>query len=424
MNDHLEEYRRATERLRKKAPEMAAAFPTPETVMTEVPAPAEPKQDKRSYGNPKGKMRPVLRGDGRIYKRGSRFWVEYWVRGKQYRESAGATEEAALRKLASRLAEAKTARFIGPSAETITVKQLLDAYQADLEKRKAKSPSTYCHIDKMRKIFGMDRAIDITETRLDRFIQQQRLARLADSTINRELQALRAAFRLGWKRKQVRDMPIFQLLPEDNVRTGFFEHHEFEAVVAQLPEVYAEVTRFAYLTAWRPGEIKPLRWDAIDRVAGEIRLRTSKNGRGRCIPLEGELQAVIERQAQRRAYINTGSRRRPGDGQTHLSEYVFHVQGKPVGDWRKRWYAALEKAQVPRRMFYDFRRTGVRNMTRAGVSETVAMTISGHLTDSMFRRYNITDARDQRAAFQRMEEYLHNSQPTETNVLPLKRSAQ
>lgn len=422
MNDHLEEYRRATERLRKIAPEMAAAYPTPETVMTEVPAPAEPKQDKRSYGNPKSKMRPVLRGDGRIYQRGNRWWIEYWIRGKQYRESAAATEEAAQKKLTARLAEAKTARFIGPSAETITGKALLDAYEADLEKRKAKSPSTYCHLRKMRQFFGADRAIDITETRLDRFIAEERLAKLTDATINRELQTLRAAFRLGWKRKQVRDVPIFTLLREDNVRTGFFEPHEFSAVIAHLPEYYAEAARFAYLTGWRRGEVEPLRWDQIDRIAGEVRLRTSKNGRGRVIPLEGELRDVIERQAQRRAYIQTGSRRRPGDGQIHISELVFHRNGKPLGDWRKTWDRAFEKAGVTRRLFHDFRRTAGRNLTRAGVSETVAMSITGHVTSSMFRRYNITDARDQRAAFQRMGQYL-DSQPTETNVIPLKQSA-
>lgn len=35
---------------------------------------------------------------------------------------------------------------------------------------------------------------------------------------------------------------------------------------------------------------------------------------------------------------------------------------------------------------------------RSGVSQTVAMSISGHRTDAMFRRYNITSDADQRAA--------------------------
>lgn len=75
---------------------------------------------------------------------------------------------------------------------------------------------------------------------------------------------------------------------------------------------------------------------------------------------------------------------------------MFHRDGKRIKDLRCAWRTASKAAGVPGKLLHDFRRTAARNLIRAGVTEPVAMRITGHKTASVFRRYNITTDDDVR----------------------------
>ncbi len=54
------------------------------------------------------------------------------------------------------------------------------------------------------------------------------------------------------------------------------------------------------------------------------------------------------------------------------------------------------RPQLVGRIVYDFRRTAVRNLERAGVARSIAMKLTGHKTESVYRRYAIVAEQDLR----------------------------
>ena len=68
------------------------------------------------------------------------------------------------------------------------------------------------------------------------------------------------------------------------------------------------------------------------------------------------------------------------------------------------WGNACQEAGLSGKMVYDFRRTAVRNLVRAGVPERVAMMITGHKTRDVFERYNIVSDGDLEEAARRIDE--------------------
>src|SRR5215468_5204537 len=102
--------------------------------------------------------------------------------------------------------------------------------------------------------------------------------------------------------------------------------------VTHLPKYLQDFSRFAYLCAWRKGQIASLTWADVDRNDGVIiaRAENVKNGRAHKIVLEAELAEIIERRWAAREYRTKNN----ADG---ISLYVFHHNGRKVGDPRKAW---------------------------------------------------------------------------------------
>ncbi|MFQ5889771.1 MAG: tyrosine-type recombinase/integrase, partial [Gemmatimonadota bacterium] len=146
----------------------------------------------------------------------------------------------------------------------------------------------------------------------------------------------------------------------------------------------------------------------VDFGAGEMRLEASrsKNAEGRTFPFRAlpPLEALLLEQQERTREVE----RRTG----RIVPWVFHRDGEPIRSMRKAWNGACDRAGLAGAWFHDLRRTVVRNLERAGVSRSVAMKLTGHKTEAIYRRYAITDSVVMAEGVQKLAR-LHRAEPTE-----------
>ena len=237
-------------------------------------------------------------------------------------------------------------------------------------------------------VFGALPAVKVTSADVRAYQAQRQGDGAANATINRELAALKRMFSLAVKGEKIHRAPHIGMLQEHNARTGFFEDHQYEAVLRHLPAYAQPVVTFAYLTGWRVrSEVLTLQWRQVDFKAGIVRLDpgTTKNLEGRTFVMTPELRATLEAQLQATDELQ----RKAGS----VIPWVFHrtKRGRPLKGFRKAWQQACATAGVPGRILHDLRRTAVRNLERAGVPRSVAMKTVGHKTESVYRRYAIVD---------------------------------
>lgn len=376
---------------------------------------------------------------GSIYKRGDVFWIKYYRYGKPYRESSKTDKiTEAQRLLKKREGEIAEGKLPGIYFDKVTFDNLSRDLVTDYtvngrDTLKRVQWSIGC----LKESFQDMRATDITTDKIKAHIEKGMKEGLSNASINRELAVLKRMFSLGVQSTppKVNLIPYIPMLKESNTRKGFFELEEYSALKSALPHYLKPIVTFAYHTGWRAGEILNLTWDKVDLKQGIISLNPgeTKNEKARTVYLNEELAKEMKSLSSNR----------------HLGcPFVFHHNGGKIKRITRAWKTACIKAglceplrdengepvvrriskgkvkekvvMIPTKLFHDFRRTGIRNMVRAGIPERVAMMVSGHKTRSVFDRYNIVSDQDLKEAAQKMQTY-HEKLSSATEIQDTKR---
>lgn len=321
--------------------------------------------------------------------------MKYYRHGAPYRESTGTTDRAKAKKfLSKRLAEIATGTFNGLEVERIAIAELADGFLRDYKVNGRRSLTDVEARWKLhlQPFFAAMRAASVTSDLLARYVDERQVAGAANSTINRELAALKRMYRLGLASTppKVYRVPWFPHLAEDNVRTGFLEDGQYQKLVEGSDLWFRAMVEVGRTYGWRISELREMKVSQVNLLNRTIRLEpgTTKNGEGREVSMTKTIYELL-------AVCVSGK---------GADDSVFtRPDGKPVRDFREHWRNACVAAGVPNLLFHDLRRTAARNLRRAGVAEGVIMRIGGWRTRSVFERYAIVAQSDIKDAMLKLE---------------------
>jgi integrase len=221
------------------------------------------------------------------------------------------------------------------------------------------------------------------------------------ATTNKRLTILRAIFNFAVKRELIRknEVPASFCLWDDvdNVRQGKFTEAQFKSILGEMPEKYHPYLRFLFGTGMRSGQAEAITWSMIGDD-GVLRMPNflSKNDQPYALPLKNE-----KGEPYGFAAMMLKSKKRTA------GERVFDVAGLDMA-WRlacdKIGIGVFDKKTKSFRgaKLHDFRRTAVYNMSDRGIGEGDGMSITGHRTASIYRRYGINDTQQQRRVLDKM----------------------
>lgn len=337
------------------------------------------------------RKRKIL-GQGSIYLRNGWWWCDFTAGGVRRRESCETKDrDEALAYLQRRQGKLASGEFLAP--DRVRVRDLLAMLLEDYDLRGVSQ--AYIAGLKVKSLLtpklGDMEASKLTTAQVKEYIRD-RLKKVKPGTVNRELGMLHRAFQLGYQHDPplVARVPVFPKLPEGEPRKGYLKPELYQKLLVALPEELRLLFVVAYHVGLRKGALLRIKWTQVDLGASCIWMEGKKMNRKPepvAVPIYGDMTKFLALQPRR-------------------SEYLFARGSKPIKDFRESWSLACQAAGVPGLLFHDLRRTAVRNLRRARVTESVIMKITGHRTRGIFDRYNITDQSDTQEAGRMAEEFL------------------
>lgn len=234
-------------------------------------------------------------------------------------------------------------------------------------------------IKQLCKEFGGQRISSITLLQIEQY--QARLKAIKKpATVNHYIiqikDMIKKAVRWRMVGKEVLDqLGDVKLLKCENERTRFLSKDETASLLnvvrgSKYPKLLYPLTQIALNTGMRKSEIIHLNWDDVDFVHGMVSLKTSKNGKGRSVPLNDNAKQAFKAIPRD---INGGR--------------VFTGAMKISNPFYRQFDRAVRLAGIRDFHFHDLRHTFASNLVMAGIDLYVVSKLMGHRDIKSTQRY-------------------------------------
>ena len=280
-------------------------------------------------------------------------------------------------------------------AESTTLAELLDRYENEITPQKRGAAMERSHL----KVIGQDPiarcfAARITGRELTAY-KNRRLAVVAGSTLNRELNVLSHVFtvaaqewhiHLPWgnpvrllSRPRVNDKRDRRLVGDELPRL-LAAAQTYGGSAPQMAGHIGPIITWAIEMAMRRGEIAAMRWEHLDRKARVLLIPETKNGTPRRVPLSTAALGVLD-----------GLPRRMGHAAHNVDGRVFAMH---TGSISRAFAEVCKDAGIEGLTFHDQRHDATSKLFERGLNFMQVAAITGHKTLQMLKRYTHLKAED------------------------------
>jgi integrase/recombinase XerC len=270
----------------------------------------------------------------------------------------------------------------------------------------------------LQAFFGPLPVIPYRPSKVKEYIALRRGEGAAKATINREFSVIKTMAALAVKEYEAEHRSpellsnlmcwshIKGLDESDNVREQRFPDELYDSFAVETAREglwFRTMFELAYRRGWRPKSLRELKVGNVDLPRRTIRL-TGKQTKNKkpveigLIDTEYELVRLCCEKKKPNDYLLTRER----DASNRLPR-----NGGKIVDYRLAWKRVCERVGVePGRaglIFYDAKRGGITNLIDAGIDLKDAMKVTGHLTESAFRRYQQVSLEKMREVAKKIE---------------------